>query len=76
MKNVVMEVVEAREPMALSELGPQMVEVVKKEREEMHRVCLFHSAGFRELMDEHEVTHWESSLVSLDLVLNALPYNV
>lgn len=69
-------VIDVTEQETLPELGSQVVEAMREVREAMYIICSFHNADFQELVDKHELTHAESSLVSIDLLLIDPPYNV
>lgn len=64
------------ETAASSKLGLQVVEALREERDALYRIYSFHGVDFREIADEHEITHGESLLGFADLVLSDLPYSV
>lgn len=65
----VMEVVDLTEPAASSELVLQMVQALIKVRKAKYYICSFYNIDFRELVNEHELTHEEFLFDSVDLVL-------
>lgn len=62
-------------PVASTELAPQVVKAMRKDRESMYAERLLHDVDFRDLVDEHELTHVESLLDCVDLLLSDWSYN-
>lgn len=71
-----MGLVEVTEKVALSELGPQLVKVTRRVCEAMHRVCSFYNDGFWKLVNKQRLTHGESLLDSVYILLSGPTYNI
>lgn len=69
----VMEAIDVTELVESPDLSTQMVEMMRKVRNEMDSICALHSIDFQELADEHKLTHVEALLDSLDSVLSDPP---
>lgn len=68
--------VEETEPVSSPELGTKVVEAIRKVRKAMYFICSFENVGFVGSLDEHEATHGQYLLDSVDLVLSDAPYDV
>lgn len=75
-KDNVMQMVDLLEPAASSELAVQVVKVMSQVRNAMYPICSIHIVDIQELVDEHEPTHGECVLNSVDFLLFDQPYNV
>lgn len=73
--NQCMEVMDATELVALSELGPQMNEAMRKMRETIHAIGSLDNVDFRELENPQELMYINSSLNLVYTVPTDLPYN-
>lgn len=72
----VLKIIDVTEPAASSERGGQVVEGMRKVREAMYPVCLFHSINYQDIVDEHGLTHSVSLLNFIVSVLSDQPYDV
>lgn len=70
------EIVDMGEPEVSLELGLQVVQELRKVRQEMYPVCLFHNIDFRELVEKHEPRYGNSSSDFANLQPSDQPCNV
>lgn len=72
----VAELVDVTETAEMTEVGPRVQEGMRTVPVVIFPACSVHNVDFCEVVDEHELTHRESSVASVDLVLSDPPYNV
>lgn len=66
----VTEVADMMELVASPELKAQVDGATGKVREAMYHLCSFQNVDFRKLVDKHTITHEESLLESVNLLLS------
>lgn len=64
------------EPASSSDIALQTAEAMRKVREAIYSVFLFHIVDLRKLMDKRELTNGVFLSRAVDLALNEPPYNV
>lgn len=70
-KDQVIKMAHITEPMASPELCPQVAEAMRRVRKAKYPICSMYNVDFRELEDEHKLTHGESLLKSVYLLLSS-----
>lgn len=71
-----MYVVDVTEQAVKPELGAREVDLMRKEQEAMYLSCSLLNVKFLERLDKRELTHRESLLDFVELLLSHPPYNV